>query len=317
VPAKAFRNARVRAYAKLNLALDVLGKRPDGYHEIRSVFQTVALHDTLEIEFRPARLTAIELDSSVEIAENIVVKATCAVLDATRTSGRVRIQLKKRIPMGGGLGGGSSDAAAVLLTLPVLAGKRLDLAKLLEIGAELGSDVPFFLQGGTALGIGRGEELYPLPEQPSRTVLIVAPQVHVSTPNAYRALNRPSLTSLGAPPKLVTLQSFVWTADPRLLVGANDFEPVVFRQHPELRRWRRKLEQSGALAARMTGSGAALFGIFPGSAELTRALPQFPKESIQVFPTRFLTRTQYRASWLRTLREHVVENEWPPLSRYA
>jgi 4-diphosphocytidyl-2-C-methyl-D-erythritol kinase len=193
----ASRHARLSALAKINLDLRVLGRRTDGYHDLRTVFQTVSLADSLDIEFNPAPETSIALRSSIDIEDNLVARAARLMMDAMKTTGRIEMRLVKRIPMGAGLGGGSSDAAAVLLALPVLAGRRVPLETLLAIGACLGSDVPFFLLGGTAVGLGRGTELYPLPERPSAWGLVVAPEIHVSTAEAYRMLNRPFLKELG------------------------------------------------------------------------------------------------------------------------
>ena len=158
---------RVRALAKINLDLRVLGKRPDGFHELRTVFQTISLADTLDIAFTPGRRTEIALEDALHIEDNLVKRAARMATDAMRITGRVEMRLVKRIPMGAGLGGGSSDAAAVLLSLPVLARRAIALPKLSAIAAELGSDVPFFLLGGTAAGIGRGTEVYPLPDRKS------------------------------------------------------------------------------------------------------------------------------------------------------
>lgn len=309
------RSARVRAYAKINLSLRVLGIRPDGYHELRTVFQTIGLADTLDIAYTPGRGLSIALDDPMALDDNLVTRAARAFAERFRVHGVLKMKLVKRIPSGAGLGGGSSDAAAVLLALPALCGKRSSLPELMELGAGLGSDVPFFLAGGAALGIGRGEELYPLPEPKPLPVLVVAPHVHVSTPEAYRLLERPALTSLAEPPKLNTFQSFVWDED--LVSGSgNDFETAVFRLHPELERWLRKLERSGAHVARLSGSGAALFGVFPNQARLQGALPRFRSESLTVFSTRMLTRKAYRARWSASLREHAIEGTWPPLSRH-
>ena len=146
------RRARVRALAKINLDLRVLGKRPDGYHELRTIFQTISLADTIEIAFTPARRTAVELACDLAIPDNLVARAAHLALDAMGATGRVEMRLTKRIPMGAGLGGGSSDAAAVLLALPVLAGRTLPIARLCDLAQQLGSDVPFFLLGGAAAG---------------------------------------------------------------------------------------------------------------------------------------------------------------------
>ena len=180
---------RVRSLAKINVDLRVLHKRPDGFHELRTIFQTVSLADTIEIEYRRGR-TRIEIESSLDIPDNLIVKAAEGVLRSMRATGRFRFRLTKRIPLGSGLGGGSSNAAAVLLALPVLIGKLLPLEKLLETAEELGSDVPFFLMGGVAAGLGRGTELYPLPDVRSQPALLITSPIHSSTADAYRALKR-------------------------------------------------------------------------------------------------------------------------------
>lgn len=310
------RRAVVPSFAKVNLSLKVLGRRPDGYHELRTVFQTVGLHDRIAFEFTPARRGLdITLEDALAIPDNLVLRAARLFCQRQGVRGRLRMRLEKRIPMGAGLGGGSSNAAVVLLALGPLTGRCAPLEGLREMAAELGSDVPFFLFGGTALGLGRGEELYPLPEAPRYRVLIVAPPVHVSTAEAYRALGRAELTSPVDFRKLSIFQSFVWRAE--YLSGAeNDFESAVFGLHPELGRWKRKLERLGAHAARLSGSGAALFGVFPDRAKLQGALPQFSTEPLKVFSTTMLGRAQYHARVLRSLREHLTGEAWPPGSRY-
>lgn len=310
------RRAAAPSFAKVNLSLKVLGRRADGYHELRTVFQTVGLHDRVEFEFTPARRgLAIELDDALAIPDNLALRAARLFCEGAGVRGELRMKLRKRIPMGAGLGGGSSNAAAVLLALGPLTGRRVPLAGLHAMAESLGSDVPFFLYGGTALGLGRGEELYPLPEAPRFRVLILAPPVHVSTAEAYRALGRPALTSPVDSRKLNVFQSFVWRMED-LSGTENDFEAAVFGLHPELARWKRKLERFGAHAARLSGSGAALFGVFPDRAKLQGALPQFSKEPLKVFSTTMLSRAQYRARVLGSLREHVSGNAWPPVSRY-
>jgi 4-diphosphocytidyl-2-C-methyl-D-erythritol kinase len=306
------RRVRVRALAKLNLDLRVLGKRPDGYHELRTIFQTISLSDTLEIAFTPGRKTAIELTDALAIPDNLVVRAARAVLETARASGRVEMRLTKRIPMGAGLGGGSSDAAAVLLALPVLAGYRIELPKLSELAQGLGSDVGFFLAGGTAAGIGRGGELFPLPDGPAQRALVVAPGVHVSTAEAYRALS-PRLTSESQQNKIFSFQSQVWSrgvSPPR-----NDFEEAVFPQHPELAAIKKRLLRSGASVALMTGSGSALFGLYSERNSISAALQSLSAQ--RAFPVSFVTRSRYRRMWWRALEEHITGRTWPPQSRYA
>jgi 4-diphosphocytidyl-2-C-methyl-D-erythritol kinase len=311
------RRARLSAFAKINLDLRVIGRRADNFHELRTVFQTISLADTIDVAFTPARTTAVTLDGNVDIPDNLVVRAANLALDCLRKTARVEFRLTKRIPMGAGLGGGSSDAAAVLLALPVLAGGRLELATLMRAAAELGSDVPFFLLGGTALGLGRGTELYPLPDAPPRPGVLVAPGVHVSTAEAYRALDAPScsgLTTEAQQNKIFSFQSQVWAADAEGC--ANDFEDAVFARHPELARWKRRLTALGARPALMTGSGSALFGLFRTRDEVSRALKSIGEDS--AFPIALVSRARYRSLWRRRLGAHMIDNQlWPFQSRYV
>jgi 4-diphosphocytidyl-2-C-methyl-D-erythritol kinase len=311
------RSVRVRALAKINLDLRVLGKRPDGYHELRTIFQTISLADTLDIGLTPGRRTTIEIEDPLGIPGNLAGKAAERTLDALDIGGRVSIRLAKRIPMGAGLGGGSSDAAAVLLALPVLAGRVLPLAKLCELGAALGSDVPFFLLGGTAVGIGRGTELFPLPDGPRREGLLVAPDVHVSTAEAYRRLGR-RLTPELQETTIFSFQSLVWD---RGVPDApcNDFEAVVFEQHHQLADLKKRLVRTGASPVLMSGSGSAIFGLFRGRAAARDALGagKNPLSNERVFPISLVSRARYRSLWWRVLDEHIEQRTWPPRSRYA
>jgi 4-diphosphocytidyl-2-C-methyl-D-erythritol kinase len=308
------RSARLRALAKLNLDLRVLGKRPDGYHELRTIFQTISLADAIDLSFTPARRTAIALDDALAIPDNLVVRAAQLAMDSMRVTGRVEIRLAKRIPMGAGLGGGSSDAAAILLALPVLAGRVIEPAQLIDLAQQLGSDVPFFLLGGRAAAIGRGTELFPLPDSPARYGVLVDPGIHVSTAEAYRLLGA-GLTSGLQQNKISNFQSQVWGQEcPGTC--ANDFEGVVFQQHPRLGAIKRKLIRSGASPAMMTGSGSALFGLFEERARAAHAAEWFQGPDT---PYGFLlvNRVRYQLLWRRALDKHIVGRTWPPRSRYA
>lgn len=313
------RSANIRALAKLNLDLRVIGKRADGYHELRTIFQTISLADSIHLSFTPARRTAISLDDALAIPDNLVVRSAQLVMDALRTTGRVEIRLAKKIPMGAGLGGGSSDAAAILLALPVLGGGIIELPQLIEMAEQLGSDVPFFLLGGRAAAIGRGTELFPLPDLPVRHGLLIAPGIHVSTAEAYRLLDaRPlgaGLTSGLQQNKIGSFQSRVW-GQGCPSTGANDFEGVVFKQHPKLGAIKKKLIRSGASPAMMTGSGSALFGLFEDRAHAAYAVEWFQGPQA---PYRFslVNRVRYQSLWRRALDKHIVGRTWPPRSRYA
>ncbi len=313
-------SARVPAFAKINLDLRVLHRRPDEFHELRTIFQTISLADEIDIAFTPARRSQITVEGSVQISDNLIARAAERCLDALRITARVAFRLDKRIPMGAGLGGGSSDAAAVLLALPVLARRRIPFDQLLRMAADLGSDVPFFLIGGTAAGVGRGTELFPLPDSGARTGVLVAPPVHVSSADAYRSLS-PRLTMESQQNKMVSFQSAVWTLGRALTgtgdlaAGSNDFEIVVFEQHPQLKALKQRLLRLGARPAMMTGSGSAVFGLFATGAQAARAIERIKED--RVFPIRFVSRKQYRAAWRRRLREHVNQSLWPPQSQYA
>lgn len=295
----------VPSFAKLNLDLRVLHKRADGFHELRTIFQTISLKDTLVIEAERGRRTDITLDCSREIPDNLVVRAARAVLDHLKINARLDFALHKRIPMGAGLGGGSSNAAAVLIALPALLRRPIPLPELIRLAASLGSDIPFFLLGGTALGIGRGTELYPLPDLPSRHALVVSTGVHVSTAEAYSLLNRnvtASLTSQSDSPILREFQTIAWTMGAFPLEQfplTNDFEKPVFKRHPDLSAVARKLRRLGANPARMTGSGSAVFGVFDTAEQAGKAAEHWPAGTAT--RVRFVTRRLYKSSWERAL----------------
>ena len=292
------RTIRIPAYAKVNLRLEVLGKRADGYHELRTIFQTASLHDTLE--FHPSRRPGITLQihgndllAKEEMEKNLVYRAVEALRRETRLRPGVEIILRKKIPAGRGLGGGSSDAAAALLGYLRFTRQKFETPRLLDIAAGLGADVPFFLFGGTALGISKGEEIYPLPDAPRRTLLVVSPaDIHVPTPDAYRWLHAPemaSLTKSAANHKLFRFCALCWSAQETSL--SNDFEAAVFRRHPRLGKIKRDLLHRGATEALLAGSGSAVFGVFPNPAKARRAAVGFPHD--QAFVCETISRKRY------------------------
>ena len=317
------RYARLRSLAKINLDLRILNKRRDGFHELRTVFQTISLADTIEIEYESARRTKLTIDGNVDIPDNLVIRAASAVLDAMRVNAKVRFKLVKRIPMGGGLGGGSSNAAAVLLALPALAGGGLTLGRLQKIGAELGSDVPFFLLGGTVAATGRGTDLRPLPDVKEDPILVVAPGIHVATGPAYAALGR-KLTFTGSSHRINSFESYLdelqrlGSAERAHSFSANDFESVVFGQHPQLKALHRRFRKG-----RLSGSGSSVFALFrlKTAAEQARKLlkGEHPFRDMQVVLASLVSRASYERMWRRQLKEHLPLDEaiWPPRSRYA
>ncbi|HKW57656.1 MAG TPA: 4-(cytidine 5'-diphospho)-2-C-methyl-D-erythritol kinase [Candidatus Acidoferrum sp.] len=291
------REVRVPAFAKINLRLDVLGKRFDGYHELRTIFQTVSLHD--EVRLRASKSPGIslsingdELLSQEPVEKNLVYRAVHALRQELRVPAGVEIELKKTIPAGRGLGGGSSDAAAALLGYLQLTRAKLAHSRLLHIAASLGADVPFFLLGGRALGVSRGDEIYPLPDTRTVSVLIVSPRnIHVSTLDAYAWLNAAplALTKTAADSKLFEFCALCWS--PQASGLSNDFETPVFQRHPQLEQIKRALLQKGAAEALLAGSGSAVFGVFPSPAKARRAAVGFPDE--QTFVCETLSRDRY------------------------
>jgi 4-diphosphocytidyl-2-C-methyl-D-erythritol kinase len=285
----------VPAYAKVNLCLDVLGQRTDGYHELRTIFQTITLHDTLALEVAQNAKMDLRIVGNSALAgepgrDNLVYRALDELRRELRFKEGLRAILTKRIPVGRGLGGGSSDAAAALIAFLRLTGKRMDAARLIQIASGLGADVPFFLRGGRALGIGRGDEIYPLPDVARRSVLVISPgNLAVPTRDAYQWLAR-RLTKRQDPTKLWQFCTLCWSPQGDAL--SNDFEAAVFPRYPRLVAIKRDLLRQGAAGASLAGSGSAVFGIFRNPAKARRAARAFPKD--QVFVCSTLSRAEYR-----------------------
>jgi len=288
---------RISAFAKINLRLDILGKRDDGFHELRTIFQTISLHD--ELRLRPSRPSEISLTvegdqplSKEPPQKNLVYRAVDALRRELQITGGVEIKLKKAIPAGRGLGGGSSDAAAALLGYLRLTKKKLTSAHLLEIATSLGADVPFFLLGGRAVGVNKGDEIYPLPDIRKLQIMVVSPRdIHVPTPDAYRWLEaKPlALTNSAGTSKLFQFCALSWGAQGSGL--SNDFEGPVFQRHPRLDQIKRELLQRGATEALLAGSGSAVFGVFPSPAMARRAAVGFPHD--QTFVCETVSRDRY------------------------
>ena len=290
------RSVRIRAFAKINLCLHVMGKRPDGYHELRTIFQAISLHDTLELSITPGssgtELFLTSNDRTLLGPDNLVLRAIDAVSREIGFQGSVSVHLEKKIPVARGLGGGSSDAAAALIGMLRLTKKKIPLARLMEIAAGLGADVPFFLFGGRALAVNRGDEIYPLPNGPKQTVLVVSPRdIGVSTKDAYEWISA-ELTRLSKPNRIWGFCALCWS---RQGAGvSNDFEGPVFSRYPRLGEIRDALLERGAADAALAGSGSAVFGIFRNPAQARRAARAFQEDSVFVVET--LSREKYGRS---------------------
>ncbi len=273
----------LEAFAKVNRRLVVLGKRPDGYHELDTLYQTIDLADRLTLEATEddeLRLTtddpALPVDES-----NLIVKAARSLKDRFGASRGASIHLSKTIPKGGGLGGGSADAAAALHGLAALWELPATPEALQPVAEAVGSDVAFFLHGGRARGTGRGETIEPLPDGPDEWLVLLFPAFGLATPDVYRALDAPPLAPRGA--------SGVFARD------RNDLEAAAERLRPELRTLREALLSAGAIAARLSGSGSTVFGLFGNEAEarLSAALLEGRKDARPVV-ARTVSRAEFR-----------------------
>jgi 4-diphosphocytidyl-2-C-methyl-D-erythritol kinase len=278
----------IHAFAKINLSLRVLGVLPGGYHELRTIFQAIALHDTLTIRRARGPLRLACSDPACPTDRSNLV--WCAATAMWRASGRrgaprgLAIHITKRIPMAAGLGGGSSDAAAALRALAKM--WRVEATRLPDIAASLGADVPFFLEGGTVLGLGRGDALYPLLDAPRAWVVLVLPTFGVSTRDAYEWFDR-DVPLARRPAAGIAQRDMV-----------NDLEPPVARRHPEIARIVTALRRVGASQASMTGSGSTVFGLFGSRAAAMRAVASL-SDRIGAVSTAVVTRTVTRAECRR------------------
>ena len=282
-----------RAHAKVNLDLRVLGTRPDGYHELRTVFQTIELHDTISCSTRSGPLSLRCKIPGVPLDEtNLVWRAARGLWSALGRPGEPRdtiATIDKSIPIEAGLGGGSADAAAALQALARLWGGA-PLSLLREVAAGIGADVPFFLSGGTALGLGRGEEIYPLVDLPVHWVVIVRPPYGVSTQEAYAWYDEDRAAGIREPRELQILP-VPWPTRAAQMI--NDLEPPVVRRHPEIGGLKAALREAGAVAAAMSGSGSAVFGLFRGRASAARVLRPLARGGAKAILTRTLTRGEH------------------------
>lgn len=282
-----------RSFAKINLHLQVDGRFSDGYHELRTIFQTVSLHDLVSLA--PSDRPAIELSvpggGAPADASNLAYRAARALLDFAAPQRGLVIELHKRIPAGGGLGGGSSNAAAVLLGAREVLDLDVADSDLQTLAAGLGADVPYFLVGGTALGTGRGDAIEPLVEIPQQEILLVDPGVSVSTAGVFAGLELQPLRPL--PVGVAMLVAGEPAADIESLRGFNDLEKPVFEAFPRVRSVYNALRRAGASMARLSGSGATVFACFADSQQASEARTHLPSDA-KVYEVRTLSRSRVR-----------------------
>ena len=262
----------LKAPAKVNYLLDVIRRRPDGYHDLRMVMQRIGLCDDVYLELTETPQICVECgkDGIPDGPGNIAWKAARALLDLSGKNVGVRIGIDKRIPIAAGLGGGSSDAATVLMGLNELLKLNFSDQKLMEIGVKLGADVPFFIFKRTALAEGIGEVLQPMPDMPRLWVVLVNPGVPVSTAWVYQSLR------LTTEKELAKLPQFFGTAEDVCSILSNDLESVTIPAFPVIAELKDHLLKAGAVGAMMSGSGPTVFGLFRDRAAAERAVALLP-----------------------------------------
>ena len=263
---------RLRALAKINLGLDILGKRPDGYHDVRMIMQTIQMYDVLDI--RKKEEPGISLSVNVPYVpadeRNLVYKAAQLLMDEVRIQEGVAIRLEKFIPIAAGMAGGSSDAAAAFVGLNRLFRLNLTEKELMERAVKIGADVPYCIMRGTALAEGIGEKLTRMEPLPPCYVLVGKPGVNVSTKMAYENLN---LSEIASHPDIDGMIEDIRRKDLYSMAAkmSNVFEPGIVRQYPVIRQIRELMEENGAVRAMMSGSGPTVFGIFDSKDQMERA----------------------------------------------
>lgn len=284
------------APAKLNLDLRIVGRRADGYHNLRTLFQSIELHDTVRLSARPGPLTVRSRTLALpRDRANLVWKAAGILWSDLGRRGPpsgVSVSITKAIPMAGGLGGGSSDAASALRGLCALWKVSNEKSRLSELAARVGSDVPYFLTGGLVLGVGRGERLRPLPDLGRYWVVLAVPHFGVSSAHAYRWFDRDTTRSDTAP------QTNSWASLPRGWRGRlealrNDLEGPVSDKHPEIRRMVERLTGAGAAHAAMTGSGSTVYGVYRERAAAVAARRAVRLPGWRTLLTRMVGRTEF------------------------
>jgi 4-diphosphocytidyl-2-C-methyl-D-erythritol kinase len=283
----------IRAHAKVNLDLRVLGTRADGFHELRTVFQALALHDVIRCISRPGPF-AIECSTAgIPLDEtNLIWRAAQTLWRSLRRTGAVRdvvLRLEKKIPQQAGLGGGSADAAATLMALAALWRVPVRPSQLTDLAAHIGSDVPFSLSGGTALGLGRGEEVYPLADLPRHWIVLLIPGFGVSTTEAYGWYD--AERELSRAPREPQHVPGPWPSRAAQMI--NDLEAPIAAHHPEIDQMKAALKRAGALAAAMSGSGSTVFGLFQKGRDALKAMQHLKGSGWQAILTETLDRGEY------------------------
>ncbi len=283
------------SFAKINWLLRILGKRNDNFHEICTVFQMVSLHDKLSFS-RCDEIILTCSDKQIPTnEENLIVKAALELKRKYNFNGGAKIFLEKNIPAPGGLGGGSSNAAVALFGLIKLWEIEVDFGELVQISEKLGSDIPFFLSGGTVLGTGRGTDISQLNDISEKHILIVTPNVKISTAEAFARINAPRLTNKTPKSILKLCRDEAQALDLRQSLLINDFEKTIFCIEPEIERVKEKLLDLKAEQALLSGSGASVFALFNDEDRLQKAFDALNiEQNWRKFIVRTISRQEYR-----------------------
>jgi 4-diphosphocytidyl-2-C-methyl-D-erythritol kinase len=292
------------SYAKINWTLEILGKRPDGYHELRTLLQTVSVADELVFETLEQGIEIVCDHPEVPCGEtNLVHRAAKLLADFTGVNDGIRVTIRKLIPTAAGLGGGSGNAAVTFLALQKLWQVNLKPRDLFELGAKLGADVPFFFVGGTCLGVGRGDEIYPLADIRANHLLLVNAGIPVPTREVYGALP-PELTNHSAIHKMPTSFEAAYAAitpqDEQIRLK-NDLEIPVLARHGLLGKIKQQLLRAGASGVLMSGSGSTIFAIFDSDEARNGAQRELSQHGWWCAPARTLSRDEYQAVYRQAL----------------
>jgi 4-diphosphocytidyl-2-C-methyl-D-erythritol kinase len=305
----------VKSFAKVNLGLEALGHREDGYHELRTLFQTIELHDDIVLRPRRSGVMARCDHPGVPAGEgNLAVRAALLLQKHARVRQGVEIHIAKRIPVAGGLGGGSSNAAAVLLALDRLWRVGLGPDGLHPLARRLGADVPFFLLGGTALGLARGDEVYPLRGQVEAELVLVDPGIPVSTAAVFARCDATLTPRENGPTIFRFVSSNLERRGDAFRRLCNDLEPAALEEAPDLggqvRRIRGILVREGALLTSLSGSGSSYFGLFREVRQARRAHSALSEAGFRAVRSRTLSLDRYRKSWVRTWGSAARARGW-------
>jgi 4-diphosphocytidyl-2-C-methyl-D-erythritol kinase len=287
---------KLPSFAKVNWSLRILGRRPDGYHELRTLLQTISLRDDLLFSQRETSEVALTCsDPGIPLDDrNLIIRAAQALRERFGGISGATIHLEKRIPAQGGLGGASSNAAVALLGLSRLWNYPIDFSELNEIGSRIGADVPFFFVGGRALAGGTGTDVRAVADEERKHLVIINPNAGVSTRAAYEALQAPALTTSSEVSILSISRAEADLELSHLCPQRNDFEGVVFRLEPEIDLARKALLDVGAATVLLAGSGSSVFGVFESKQEQERAVSDLKAETgWRVFPAVTMSRSEY------------------------